>query len=117
MPARKFAAAVVEAMAAASNWRLKVIPPDVSATTDPGPPAPFCAPCAATASAGITGTGAGKMTGGGQTEWLPPPWPTSGSNDKGTELASFPPVLRSLRRSSGSEVNRNFIHLVLDNKQ
>ena len=53
MPALKLAGA---AIAAASKIRLIVIPPEVSATTEPGPPGPLCAfaACASTASSGST---------------------------------------------------------------
>src|SRR5271169_4527993 len=80
MPARKLAAAVVEAMAAASNIRLIVKPLlDVAATTEPGPPEPFWAACASTDSAGRVGVGEAIGFGGGRKpKGLPPPWSAAG---------------------------------------
>src|ERR1700746_1299317 len=67
MPARKLAGA---AIAAASKMRLMVRPPEVSATTEPGPPEPE-APTAASASyvsAGST-TGVGGALAVGVCPW------------------------------------------------
>src|SRR5260221_7531300 len=63
MPARKLAGA---AMAAASNWRLIVMPPDVSATTETGP---LCTFSAATASLDRAGVG---IFGGTRAREFPP---------------------------------------------
>src|ERR1700732_1110553 len=69
MPARKLAGA---AMAAASNSRLIVMPPDVAATAVV---APFCALSAWAASLVSTGVG-GNSTAGALADGVPSLWPT-----------------------------------------
>src|ERR1700686_260167 len=104
MPARKLAAAAVDAMAAASKTRLKVMPPDVSATTEPGPPGPFWALAACTASAGRAVVGIDNIAGGMPAAAFAP--------IAGKKLAwtSGPTGLKeSSENSSGSVTNLDFI--------
>src|ERR1700683_5354857 len=112
IPARKLAGA---AIAAASNNRLMVRPPvAVSATTEPGPPGPFWAASASTASSGRVGVCTGVGT--------EPPWggfaaPIAGNGTMTNPSPSEPK--KPSEGSSGFMLNKDFIaqSLVLNSVQ
>src|SRR3982074_1039758 len=104
MPARKLAGA---AMAAASNRRLMVMPPDVIATTVAEPLCALKDCVASLVRAGVDG-----ITTRPEPTWFSPSWPAAGRNDADEKvgLIPFAPGSRpSPKRSFGSVMNLDFI--------